>query len=490
MPHRVGKRAIEVGEVEERRRRGELLPLKQHRRPRQQQQQRRHRAPAARARDLMAPRAARGVRHLIVVLQKRDERRRRHPPRRRAARLALPVVVLSLEQIPVLGRRDQFLRLAARVAVVRLGVAGERDHRAVVEIVVPDGVEAAAAVGDRPHEPRVLRFALRDHDDRAITRRAPRARADLRDDGRRRAIEDLLRRVEAEAIEVKLRDPVLRVREKEFPHRTRVGAVEVDRVAPLVLVAIGEVGGRERAQVIAHRPEMVVDDVEDHGDAARVRRVDEAPEVVGRAVKTRRREQIDAVVAPPEAPLELRDRHHLDERDADARELPQLLRRRGKRARARERADVHLVRDLSRQHRAGPRLIGPAERVRIDDLGRSVRTLGLKARRRIRIQPIVVVELEPIAIADARVGGAAEIAAGLRPEWTGTAAAIHDRDAVRARGPDAKVRPLAVGWFSADWQTSMIGGRDLPRGHGRRRAIGHRCRCGSGARTVPPKLNR
>ena len=50
-------------------------------------------------------------------------------------------------------------------------------------------------------------------------------------------------------------------------------------------------------------------------------RVDEAAEVVGRAVEVRRREQIDAVVAPAETPLELGDRHHFDHRDAGAREL-------------------------------------------------------------------------------------------------------------------------------------------------------------------------
>src|SRR4029077_9130512 len=94
----------------------------------------------------------------IVILQERDERSRRNPPARRPARLALPVVVLPLEQVSVLGRRDQLLRLAARVAVIRLRLAGERDHGAVMEVVVPHAVEPVAAVGDRPDETRVLRL--------------------------------------------------------------------------------------------------------------------------------------------------------------------------------------------------------------------------------------------------------------------------------------------------------------------------------------------
>ena len=161
--------------------------------------------------------------------------------------------------------------------------------------------------------------------------RLARAPADRRQDVLARRIEDLLRRVEAQAVEMKLVDPVAGVGDEELAHRRRVRAVEVDRVAPLVVVAVGEVRGRERAQVVADRAEVVVDDVEDDGDAAARARVDEAAEVVGRAVQVRRREQVDAVVAPAEAPVELGDRHQLDHRDADARQLAQLVRGRGPR---------------------------------------------------------------------------------------------------------------------------------------------------------------
>ena len=72
---------------------------------------------------------------------------------------------------------------------------------------------------------------------------------------------------------------------------------------------------------------MVVDDVEDDADPGRVRGIDEPAEIVGLAVEMRGRIEIDAVVAPAEASLELGDGHHLEERDADARELGQLLAR-------------------------------------------------------------------------------------------------------------------------------------------------------------------
>ena len=133
---------------------------------------------------------------------------------------------------------------------------------------------------------------------------------------------------------------------------------------------------------------MVVDDVENHGEAQTVRRIDEPAEIVGTPVQTRRREQIDAVVAPAEATFKFGNGHDLDHRDADSCQLLELARGRRPRAKPRERPHVQLVRDLSSQRRTGPVVVGPPKRERIDDFRRPVRPLGLKPRRRIRQQAI------------------------------------------------------------------------------------------------------
>src|SRR5439155_5616419 len=104
---------------------------------------------------------------------------------------------------------------------------------------------------------------------------------------------------------------------------------------------------------------------------------------------------------------------------ARARELAQLAGGRRKGAGTRERADVHLVDHLTVERHAPPRLIGPAKRMWIDDLRRTVDALRLKARRRIRIRPLVVVEQKLIAIAKRRANDAAEVAARLRIERHG-----------------------------------------------------------------------
>ena len=63
-----------IGEEQERRRRGELLALKQHRRRRTEQRQRRQRAMPARRRQLVQPSPERRVRDLIVILEVGHER--------------------------------------------------------------------------------------------------------------------------------------------------------------------------------------------------------------------------------------------------------------------------------------------------------------------------------------------------------------------------------------------------------------------------------
>ena len=441
--HRLGQLALEVGEVHERRRGVEFLALKQHRRARSEQQQRRHRAPPGGARQRVAAHAARRVRDLIVVLQKRHERRLRQMQRGSAAHIALPVIVLALKEEAVLRRGDELLRLAACVAVVRLAASGQRHHRTVVKVVVPQRVDPVAALFQRPDQPRVLRLVLRHDEDRTMTCRSTRAPADCGQQVLRRPIEDLLRGVEPQAVEMKLVDPVAGIADEELAHRRRVVAVEVEGVAPFVVVALGEVRRREGAQVVADRPEVVVDHVEDDRNPRGVRRVDEPAEVVRTAVEMRRRKEVHTVVAPAEAALELGDGHHFNDGDADARQLGKLSSRRGPPALARERADMQLVDDLPFERHAPPLCIRPGEACRIDDFRWTVRPLRLKSRRRIGIEPFVLYRFESIEIAGLCIDFAAEVPrvlAVLGLELCRSTALEHDREARHARRPDPHVR--------------------------------------------------
>ena len=83
-------------------------------------------------------------------------------------------------------------------------------------VVVPQRVEAVAAARRIAHQARVLRLVFGDDVDRALAaaRRAD-APDDVGEDVRRRRVLDVLRRVEAQAVEVELVDPVARVLDEE-----------------------------------------------------------------------------------------------------------------------------------------------------------------------------------------------------------------------------------------------------------------------------------
>src|SRR5262245_60284429 len=126
-----------------------------------------------------------------------------------------------------------------------------------------------------------------------------------------RAVKHLLRRIKAQTIEVKLFNPIARVRQEESTESGRIVAIEVDRFAPFVLISVGEVSVGKFLQVIPIRAKMVVDDVQHNPEPQRVRAINECAEIVRSAVEMCWRKQIHPVVSPTEATRKLGDRHDL-----------------------------------------------------------------------------------------------------------------------------------------------------------------------------------
>src|SRR5207249_12270006 len=93
-----------------------------------------------------------------------DERCRRRVERRRSPRLLLPDIALPLVEKAVLRGGNNLARRAAIIAVIGLPPPGQRHHRAMVKIIVPQRVEPIAAAPLRADEARLLRFVLADED--------------------------------------------------------------------------------------------------------------------------------------------------------------------------------------------------------------------------------------------------------------------------------------------------------------------------------------
>src|SRR5437016_14197302 len=114
---------------------------------------------------------------------------------------------------------------------------------------------------------------------------------------------------------MKLFDPITGIGNEELADRAGVRPVEIDRLAPLVFVALGEIAVGKPLQVIPVRAEVVVDDVENDGQAKPMGTVDEAAEIIRAAIEPGRREKVDAVIAPAETARKLRHRHDFNAGD-------------------------------------------------------------------------------------------------------------------------------------------------------------------------------
>src|SRR5262245_49458148 len=126
-----------------------------------------------------------------------------------------------------------------------------------MEIIIPKAVEAAPPEVLWSDQSDILRFIFRGQDDLARAGRSPCLFPDGCQNVFLRLIENGLGRVKPEAVEMKFLDPVAGVAEKEYPHWTGVCAIEVDGVAPVVFMPIGEVVLGKRAQVISIWSEVI-----------------------------------------------------------------------------------------------------------------------------------------------------------------------------------------------------------------------------------------
>src|SRR6266446_1239936 len=260
--------------------------------------------------------AAGWVRHLIVVLQEGDERGGLQPEPWRATALLLPCVPLALVEITPFDGGDKLLRLAQMVGIVSLIMSGQRHHRAMMKIVIPERVDAIASLLLWPHQLHVLRLVLRHDDGCAPAGHLAYAPRYGGKDMIGRLIIDILRRIKPQAVEVEFFNPVTGIGKKELTHRPGVLAIEVDRLSPLCGVAVGEVILGKLLEIIAIRPHVIIDHIENDANFQRMRPINKAAKIIRLAIESRRREEIHPVIAPTETAGKLCYWHDLQHRDA------------------------------------------------------------------------------------------------------------------------------------------------------------------------------
>src|SRR5438477_5812855 len=163
-----------------------------------------------------------------MILDERDECFRWRSKCRRAARRFLPDIGLALKKIAVLRRRNEFLRRPQVIRVIRFSSSSQRDDGAVMEIVIPNRIEVVAAFAASPNQFGFLPFVFRDQNDRARTCRLAGGAANGPNNVFIRIVQDALRGVEAESIEMEFFDPVATICNEKLANRLRVWSIEID----------------------------------------------------------------------------------------------------------------------------------------------------------------------------------------------------------------------------------------------------------------------
>ena len=230
-----------------------------------------------------------------------------------------------------------------------------------------------------PHQAaRNIVLVFQDEMDRPREPRA-KARGEFVEQIGPRIILDGVDSVEAKPVEMKFLDPIFGVLDEEVAHRARVRPIKLDRIAPRGFVPAGEEIGRVEGQEIPFRTEVAVHDVKQHCDSALMRSLDESLEVFRSSVACVRSVRKGSVIAPIPSALEVADRHDLNGRHPEIREVVQLKRGSRERAFRGKSAKVEFVKHDVVPFPSSPGF-SPAICAWVYRLARTVNIVRLKAR--------------------------------------------------------------------------------------------------------------
>ena len=266
----------------------------------------------------------------------------------------------------------------AEVDVVAVAFPREERVQRVVDIVGPLPVHAQRPRHRTYRRNRGGLVAIRLREQRELASRFPfpdaRLVAQLGQVMARGIVLELVDSVQAQPVHLVLHQPLPARTQQEVAHLAAARLIQIDGIPPRGVVGAGEVRSELR-QVVALRALVVVDDVQDHAEPARVAGVDEGDEPLRSPVGRMHRVLADAVVTPTLLAGKIRDGHHLHGLHPEINQVIQMRDGRLEGALRGEGADVQLVADRAPQVRAEGD--GTVEQRRIDDATRPVRAFGL-----------------------------------------------------------------------------------------------------------------
>ena len=201
---------------------------------------------------------------------------------------------------------------ASEIRIIAGLLPGQQGMQSMVKIIIPVSIQTIPPKVGRTHQAHIVEVALRHQIEfpvPALSSPAHRC-GQFGHEWLRRQIHNGMEGVQAQGVNMIFRAPKEGVVDEEAPHLIAVRAVEVEGRPPGGVVALGEIRAVSR-QVVAFRAQVVVNHVQDHGQAPLMAGVDQPFETFGPPVTVLHRERINPVVAPVAPSRKLGHRHQL-----------------------------------------------------------------------------------------------------------------------------------------------------------------------------------
>src|SRR5258708_7988845 len=140
----------------------------------------------------------------------------------------------------------------------------------------------------------------------------------------RTEIPDSMYGVESQGVDMIIFQPHPGILKEVITHSIGPGVIEIERVSPASLVFVCEIGAK-LTEVIAFRPKMIVDHIDDNSDTPGVCGIDEGMKTRDTAIGILYGERIHAIVTPVAFAGKLRQGHELDGIDAQQHQVVKSL---------------------------------------------------------------------------------------------------------------------------------------------------------------------
>src|SRR5688572_22573065 len=217
---------------------------------------------------MTAPFSFGAVANLIVILQVAEKRvaensfGRSSMPASAKCRIT---AVMDENPLDCFGQ----IRQRAEIGIVTIALAGEHSMQRMMEIIAPLGVDTVTADLLGADDFRIVEIALGDHDQMpaALGLQFDHLAGQLFKKMGSRGVDQRVHRIEAQPIEVIIAQPDQSVIAYKTPNFIAVRSVEIYRLSPGRGITLGEIGPEAR-QIIPRRSQVVVNDIENHRQAA------------------------------------------------------------------------------------------------------------------------------------------------------------------------------------------------------------------------------